>query len=390
MEWPWISSKVSALSAAATLPVGTDRKRLCKGLGVADVIARSLLQWYRRAGRDLPWRRSRDPYAVWVSEVMLQQTQVERVKEYFSRFMDRFPTVHDLAAAAEADVLKAWEGLGYYRRARQLHATAGIVVSEHGGIFPREVVRLRDLPGIGRYTAAAIASIAFDRPEPIVEANSRRVIARLIGHALPLDGPGGDEPIWEAAGRLVPRRSAGRFNQAVMDLGAMICTVDRPLCGHCPLAVSCAAHQTSRTAEIPVKTRRATVRQLRETAHVILARGGLLVEQRQPGDWWAGLWDFPRTIPSGVVPDGSGRRLGAILYSVTNHRISCRVMLWTARSRGRLPHRYRWLHISALDDVVMSAPGRRIVRLARPVAGAAGASDPEPRGRKRPRPPERS
>lgn len=387
MQWLWISSKAAALSVAATLPVGTDRKRLCKGLGVANVIARRLLQWYRHARRDLPWRRSRDPYAVWVSEVMLQQTQVERVKDYFARFMDRFPTVHALAAAAEVDVLKAWEGLGYYRRARQLHATAGIVVSEHGGIFPREAVRLRDLPGIGRYTAAAIASIAFDQPEPIVEANSRRVVARLIGHALPLDGPGGDEPIWEAAGRLLPRRFAGRFNQAVMDLGAMICTVDRPLCEQCPLVVSCAAHQTGRTAEIPVKNRRATVRQRRETAHVIFSRGGLLVEQRQQGDWWAGLWDFPRTIPSGVVPAGSGRRLGVILYSVTNHRISCRVMLWTAGNRRRLPRRYRWLRISALDEVAMSAPGRRIVRLARPLAGATG---PEPGGRNRPRRPTRS
>jgi A/G-specific adenine glycosylase len=156
-------------------------------------VAAPLLAWYRRHRRDLPWRESRDPYRVWVSEVMLQQTQVERVREFFTRFMLRFPAVAALARAPERDVLKHWEGLGYYRRARQLHAAAKQIVAEHGGEFPRTAAGLRGLPGIGRYTAGAIASIAFGEPEPIVEANSRRVIARLVGHAKPVGGAG-DEP----------------------------------------------------------------------------------------------------------------------------------------------------------------------------------------------------
>jgi A/G-specific adenine glycosylase len=172
------------------------------GLTASAAVANALLRWYARARRDLPWRRSQDPYRVWVSEIMLQQTQVERVKEFFARFLRRFPTVAALAAAREAEVLKHWEGLGYYRRARQLHAAARVVVADHGGEFPRSVDGLRSLPGIGRYTAGAIASIAFDHPAPIVEANSRRVLARLAGHDQPVGGTG-DEPIWELAAAVV-------------------------------------------------------------------------------------------------------------------------------------------------------------------------------------------
>ena len=216
---------------------------------IADAagLRRRLVRWYARAKRDLPWRRSRDPYAVWVSEVMLQQTQVERVKEFYRRFMARFPTVRELATAREADVLKHWEGLGYYRRARQLHAAAQAVVADHAAEFPRTVAGLLGLPGIGRYTAGAIASIAFDLPAPIVEANSRRVLARLAGHDEPVGGTG-DKPIWELAAAVVPRKGAGVFNQALMDLGAMVCTPDRPLCGGCPLAGDCVAHAAGRVA----------------------------------------------------------------------------------------------------------------------------------------------
>ncbi|MFM8704901.1 MAG: A/G-specific adenine glycosylase, partial [Planctomycetia bacterium] len=196
----------------------------------AGRVSTPLVAWYARARSELPWRRSRGPYGVWVSEIMLQQTQVERVKVYFTRFIAAFPHVRALAAADEDDVLRLWEGLGSYRRARQLHAAAKQLGAEHRGRFPQPLEGLRGLPGIGRYTAGAILSIAFDKPAPIVEANSRRVIARLFGHAARLDGPGGDAPIWEIAERLVPAESPGTFNQALMDLGALVCTPDRPLC----------------------------------------------------------------------------------------------------------------------------------------------------------------
>jgi A/G-specific adenine glycosylase len=340
-------------------------------------IAADLLAWYSRARRDLPWRRSRDPYRVWVSEIMLQQTQVERVRDYFSRFVDRFPTVDSLAAAPEHDVLRLWEGLGYYRRARQLHAAARAIVAEHGGEFPRDVAGLRGLPGVGRYTAAAIASIALGLPEPIVEANSRRVLARLAGHAAALDGPGGDEPIWAIAAALVPARDPGRFNQALMDLGALVCLPDRPLCGSCPLAAHCAARRTSRTAEIPARSARRAATRLRETAVVVRRAGRVLLVRRGPGEWWEGLWDFPR-VPCGatsaaraVAADAvlgplacaTPRRLATLRHSVTHHRIELDVVSCAASRTGRTARGRRWFGIAALPRLPMTAPGRRIARL---------------------------
>ncbi len=323
-------------------------------------IVRLLLAWYARAKRDLPWRGSRDPYAVWVSEIMLQQTQVDRVREFFVRFMERFPTVQNLAAAREPTVLKHWEGLGYYRRARQLHAAARRIVADHGGEFPRSVEGLRSLPGIGRYTAGAIASIAFDLPAPIVEANSRRVIARLAGHAAPLDGPGGDEPIWGIAAGLVPARHPGRFNQALMDLGAMVCTPQRPLCSHCPLASACVAHRTNRTATIPAKAKRRQAQQVRETAVILRHGKSVLVERRGPGAWWEGLWDFPRVTGTAAK---RGRRLGLVTYTVTHHRIECTVREACVRRRKKAAAGQRWVTVAGLTALAMTAPGRRIANL---------------------------
>ena len=347
------------------------------GVRRPDRIAADLLGWYARARRDLPWRRSQDPYRVWVSEIMLQQTQVERVRDFFVRFIDRFPTVEALAAAPAQEVLRLWEGLGYYRRARQLHAAAQRIVAEHGGTFPRDVAGLRTLPGIGRYTAAAIASIAMGLPEPIVEANSRRVIARLAGHAAPLDGHGGDEPIWAIAAALVPPRHPGRFNQALMDLGALVCLPDRPLCEACPIASHCNARQTRRTAEIPAKPARRTVRQLRESAVVVRRAGRVLVEQRGPGEWWEGLWDFPR-LPhrdgsaSKLVTEAESlrplacagvERIGSITHTVTHHRITLAVLACDAARPGRTARGRRWVTIASLERLAMTAPGRRIARM---------------------------
>lgn len=320
-------------------------------------IVRPLLRWYARAKRDLPWRGTADPYHVWVSEIMLQQTQVERVRDYFGRFIERFPTVHDLAAAREHDVLRRWEGLGYYRRARQLHAAARQIVTDHDGEFPRTVAELMALPGIGRYTAGAIASIAFDVSAPIVEANSRRVFARLVGHDRPLGGTSGDAPIWKVAERLVPRRGAGRFNQAVMDLGAMICTPDRPLCSRCPLADMCVAHATCRADEIPVNAPRRQSRQMHETAVVVRHGAHVLVERRGPGEWWEGLWDFPR--------DGAatGRKLGAVRYTVTHHQVECVVRERSVARRSPPTDNRRWVTVAGLATLAMTAPGRRIAAL---------------------------
>jgi A/G-specific adenine glycosylase len=323
-------------------------------------VAAPLLAWYRRHRRDLPWRESRDPYRVWVSEIMLQQTQVERVREFFIRFMERFRDVAALARAPEREVLKHWEGLGYYRRARQLHAAAKQIVAKHGGEFPRTAAGLRELPGIGRYTAGAIASIAFGAREPIVEANSRRVIARLVGHAKPVGGAG-DEPLWTIAAALLPRREPGLFNQALMDLGAMVCTVTRPRCDRCPLAASCAARATGRTEEIPVLPRQRAAKLIRETAVVHRRGERVVVERRGPGEWWEGLWDFPRAA-AGERRRVGDRLLGTVTYTVTHHRVTCRVV---ERRLARSPagNNRRLVSLAAIDRLAMTAPGRRIARL---------------------------
>jgi len=324
-------------------------------------LARPLVAWYARTARDLPWRRAPDPYRVWVSEIMLQQTQVERVKDYFARFLARFPDVQALARARERDVLRLWEGLGYYRRARQLHAAARAIVAEHGGAFPRTVAGLRELPGIGRYTAGAIASIAFGVPAPIVEANSRRVLARLVGHDRPIGGATGDAPIWEIAGRLVPRQQPGRFNQALMDLGATICTPRNPRCAACPLRAACVARLTGRTATIPVAAARTATKRLTETALVLRRRGEVLLERRGAGEWWEGLWDFPRLAGRQLPGD---RRLGVITYTVTHHQVRCTVVERAVTGRSpRAAAGRRWLAPDRLASLPLTAPARRIAGL---------------------------
>jgi A/G-specific adenine glycosylase len=326
-------------------------------------VSRLLRAWYRRHRRDLPWRENRDPYRVWVSEIMLQQTQVERVREFFTRFVARFPTVASLAEAREAEVLKRWEGLGYYRRARQLHAAAKRIVADHGGALPRSVADLRRLPGIGRYTAGAIASIAFGAREPIIEANSRRVIARLVGHEPPVGGPG-DEPLWQIAARLVPARDPGTFNQALMEIGALVCGPERPDCGRCPLAAHCLAHTTGRVAEIPAQPPRRAVQVLRETALVIRHGDRVLVERRGPGAWWEGLWDFPRAEP-GTGRAAGDRRLGVVAYTVTHHRVTCRVVERIVIRRPAVGPGKKFVVPAALARLAMTAPGRRIAALVR-------------------------
>ncbi len=329
------------------------------------LITHSLLQWYHGHARDLPWRSSQDPYRVWVSEIMLQQTQVERVKEYFHNFLERFPTVFDLAKAEEAIVLKYWEGLGYYRRARQLHLAAKEIVSEHEGEFPQSIRALQQLPGIGRYTAGAIASIAFDLPEPILEANSRRVLARLIHYDSPLAGNKSEQPLWDVAAALVPRDGgAGAFNQALMDLGSLVCRPVSPFCEECSLVDHCQAYQLGSVDRIPNVPKRKLIKKLDEKVYVLVHEGKLLVVRRQPGEWWEGLWDFPRAIPEHMSLRGSQRRLGSICYSVTNHKITCSVLSKMISQRPAVRRHQRWLLPREIRKLPMTSPGRRIARLA--------------------------
>jgi len=348
-------------------------------------IGRRLLAWFREHGRDLPWRQDAEPYRVWVSEIMLQQTQVERVCDYFRRFLEAFPTVTALAEASEADVLAAWQGLGYYRRARQLHACAKRIVAEHEGQFPRTVAELSALPGIGRYTGSAIASIAFGKPEPIVEANSRRVLARLVGYDRPLGGTAADSPIWEIAAAVVPARQAGLFNQALMDLGAMICRPAAPSCSACPLSSHCTAHRDGRTDELPRMTKAKPSVAIEEVALLAVHGGRLLLVQRGEAEWWAGLWDVPRAAgPHGPIRRAAardGRLLGEVRYGVTHHRVRVDVVQLPADVAASAaaaatgpaaalglplasePAVTAWVPLSRLATLAMPSPARRIIEL---------------------------
>ncbi len=257
-------------------------------------LRRRLLAWYRKHGRDLPWRRTRDAYRIWISEVMLQQTTVAAVIPYFERFLDRFPTVHDLARADEQDVLRLWEGLGYYSRARNIHKAARAVVEQHSGVFPESAEELQKLPGIGRYTAGAIASFAFDTAAPIVEANTLRLYCRLIGFEGDPRAKVGQDLLWQFAERALPRKAPGELNQALMELGGTVCSVKEPACNQCPLRRCCRAFRNGKTDSIPRPKARPKITGVTHVNVIVRRRGAVLLRRHGEDERWSGLWDFPR------------------------------------------------------------------------------------------------
>jgi A/G-specific adenine glycosylase len=256
-------------------------------------IARDLCAWFDGAARDLPWRRRREPYAVWLSEVMLQQTRVETVVPYFERFLARYPDVTALARADLDDVLSLWSGLGYYRRARELHLCAREVTERYGGALQADADRLRGLPGIGAYTAGAISSIAYGRREPLVDGNVARVLARLEGIEAPAGTAAGSKALWAAAARLVPASMPGKFNEALMELGATVCTPRDPRCDACPLRGPCVARVSGRQAELPVVTPKRKVPVVKMVAAVVGGGHRVLFARRAEGGLFGGLWEPP-------------------------------------------------------------------------------------------------
>ncbi|MBK9288070.1 MAG: A/G-specific adenine glycosylase [Flavobacteriales bacterium] len=255
--------------------------------------SRSLAPWYRAHGRDLPWRRTRDPYRIWLSEVILQQTRVDQGTAYYERFVEQYPTVADLASAPEGAVMKLWQGLGYYSRARNLMAAARQVVQEHGGTFPSTFPELLKLKGVGDYTAAAIASIVFDRPEAVVDGNVYRVLARVFGIDTPIDSTEGRKAFRELANSLLDPSNAGDHNQSVMELGATVCLPRNPACGDCPLASRCIARKEGRIDRLPVKAGKTKVRD-RYFHYLIIRSGGRIwLHQRTEKDIWRDLYQPP-------------------------------------------------------------------------------------------------
>lgn len=253
-----------------------------------------LLRWYDRQAVQLPWRGVSDPYSVWLSEIMLQQTQVETVKPYYARFLERFPTVQALAASPLEEVLKLWEGLGYYSRARNLHRAARMIVDEFGGQLPAAVDDLLRLPGVGRYTAGAIASIAFNARTPVLDGNVMRVFARLLDLDADVTQPDTQACLWEIAERALPEKRAGDFNQALMDLGRLICKPRTPSCAECPLRAHCRAFAAGTQMQRPVKRAKGRTPHYDVTAGLIWnERGELLIAQRPLDGLLGGLWEFP-------------------------------------------------------------------------------------------------
>ena len=351
-------------------------------------VGERLVAWYADARRDLPWRTDRDAYRILVSELMLVQTTVAAVIPYFERFLSRFPDVGALAAADEGDVLKAWEGLGYYRRARQLHAAAQMIVREHGSAIPNDPAAVRALPGVGRYISGAILSFAFDRPEPIVEANSQRVLARLLALRQNLKTGSTRERIWHAAERIVPARGAGTFNQALIELGALVCTPREPACLVCPLSRLCEARRLGLQDTLPVTTPKPPPAAVTEACAVVVRNGQLLIVQRGLGGLWEHFWEFPTVHLAGIDPAGRcstsetiglaegiqrttgisvrlGPTVKTIRYSVTNHRVELFVHVARALSdtleTGPGLIDGRWVDPENLGKYTFSSAGRRLI-----------------------------
>jgi A/G-specific adenine glycosylase len=308
-------------------------------------LRRQLLRWYDRHRRSLPWRGERDPYRIWLSEVMLQQTRIAAATPYYRTFLDRFPTLESLAGAREADVLAAWAGLGYYGRARHLREAARLVVREHGGRVPGDPDAFARLPGVGRYTAGAVLSIAFDRPLPALDGNVARVLSRLCALPASVRDSRGAGALWASATSLVPMRRPGDWNQALMELGATVCTPRAPRCGTCPVRGSCLALSMGRVAEFPPPSQRRAGERLRQAVVLIERRGRLLVTRRG-GPLLAGLWE-----PPGVELEGGGSARSA------GPRWSARPRLGMARtaSARRAPRR-RPAHV---DVHAQAAAARR-------------------------------
>ncbi|MGH7197577.1 MAG: A/G-specific adenine glycosylase [Candidatus Omnitrophota bacterium] len=256
-------------------------------------IQSGLLEWFSKNQRPLPWRKKYEPYEVWVSEIMLQQTQVETALPYFERWMKSFPTIASLAKAAEKKVLKAWEGLGYYSRARNLHATAGLIMKEHGGKFPDDFETIRSLKGVGPYTAGAIASIAFNQDRPIVDGNILRVLSRVYAIDKPIDDPKNQEIFWRLEEKLIPKGRARFFNQALMELGALICVKNNPACLACPIHKSCKAFKQNKVDAYPVRSKRKKIVKIEASALVLEKDGKYLIQKRPVGKIMGGLWEFP-------------------------------------------------------------------------------------------------
>ena len=254
---------------------------------------KALTVWYNHNKRDLPWRNSKDPYKIWVSEIILQQTRVQQGMSYYFSFLDRFPDISSLAEAPEEDVLKAWQGLGYYSRARNMHHAAKTIVHEHNGRFPEDYLSIRKLKGVGDYTAAAIASVSFNLPFAVVDGNVYRVLSRLFGISTPIDSSKGKKEFYELAQSMLDVKQPGEFNQALMEFGAIQCLPGQPSCTECPLSINCHAYSNKSVAAYPVKSKQVTQKERYLNYIYLYDNDNLFLEKRGDNDIWRNMYQFP-------------------------------------------------------------------------------------------------
>lgn len=336
----------------------------------APTLAQRVVRWQRDHGRHgLPWQGTRDPYRVWLSEIMLQQTQVSTVLRYYGRFLERFPDVAALAAAPLDDVFALWSGLGYYSRARNLHRCAQAVMADHGGAFPSTRAQLETLPGIGRSTAAAIAAFCFGRREAILDGNVKRVLARALGYAGDLANTGDVNELWRHAEALLPARGIEAYTQGLMDLGAQVCSTRRPVCERCPLEPVCVARAEGAPERYPVKTKKLK-RGRRAHALLWLLRGDTMwLVQRPETGVWAGLWSLPEFDSAEALQaftagwPGQGAWLAPIEHALTHFDWTLQPLRWTLPARAKLPPlpAGRWATLDEALALGLPAPLRKLL-----------------------------
>jgi len=341
-------------------------------------IAALLLSWYDREGRDLPWRGTRDPYRVWLSEVMLQQTGVGTVIPYYERFLAAFPTVEALAAAPVESVIELWAGLGYYSRARNLHSAAQAVVERHGGRFPADLAALQALPGVGRSTAGAILSIAFDTPAPILDGNVRRVLCRLFAFGDDPRSTAAEKKLWAWAEALTPQRRPHDYAQAIMDLGATLCTPKRPDCPRCPLAELCRAREQGVAEALPATGKRRPVPTVVQVALCLESAGLFMVRRRPLAGMLGGLWEFPAAeVLSGETPRQAARRLladlglraeideaGEVAHAYSHFRLDLRLYRGEVEDPSRVAEgEARWIDVAEMRQLPLHGAHKKALKL---------------------------
>ncbi len=341
-----------------------------------NTFAGRLLAWYRRNARTLPWRGHPDPYAVWVSEIMLQQTRVETVIPYFNQWMQRFPTIKALAKASEQDVLNSWEGLGYYSRARNLHKAAKIIIEKFNSQLPRDLNALRRLPGIGRYTVGAIASMAFGMDEPTLDGNIRRVLARVFNISVPADSSLGGQALWNLVAGHLPKGKAGDYNQALMDLGATICLPKNPHCLICPMMELCEARRKGIQDQRPILKPKKKTPHYALAAAVIIKNGRVLLAKRPSKGLLGGMWEFPngrvegnpakelaKNLRSGYqLKVQRGDALGVVKHAYTHFKVTVHVFQCELVSMIKNQN-MKWAKLNSLEDFPMGKVDRQIAQL---------------------------